>query len=60
MEVYRYERDGQITYHKKAVSGELKISALQNSQEAQNMKYAAAKLCSSQQYPTDEVRSPKS
>ncbi len=50
-EIYRYERDGQITYHRKAAGGELMISAPQSSQEAQSMDNAAAKLCTSQQYP---------
>ena len=59
-EVYRYERDGQITYHKKTTGGELMVSAPQSSQEAQSMENAAAKLRTFQQYPTIQVISLRS
>ena len=41
--VYRYESNGHVTYHKKAPTGELMISAPQGSREAQSMDYAASR-----------------
>ncbi|MCJ1352271.1 MAG: hypothetical protein MMC33_002255 [Icmadophila ericetorum] len=40
-EVYRYERDGQVAYHKKSSRGETFISAPQGSVEARAMDEAA-------------------
>ena len=52
-EVYRYERDGKVTYRQIAAGGELKISAPLGSQEAQEMEYAATRLCKPQRYHHD-------
>ena len=54
-EVYRFERDGQVEYYKRAPSGELRISAPTESQEARVMEYAAAQLSSKQEYPRSQV-----
>lgn len=55
-EVYRYERDGTMLYHKKAAGGELLISAPVGSREAESMDAAAGRLRPAQAaYPTGYI-----
>lgn len=53
--VYRYESDGHVTYHSKAPTGELMISAPQGSQEAQTMDYAASSCRATKPYPSRKI-----
>ena len=55
--VHRYERDGTISYHKKAAGAELLISAPAGSQKAKGMDDAVAgSLAAQAAYPTGYVR----